>query len=153
MSKPSDAREALIAEAIGDVGRLMQDLAVLASLVEGSRDGLLQAKNELDTSLAAFGGQVSAITDHAKSQAVKYMAAKAGEATRQSIEQQSRAMADAARVAFGAEVGATMQRWQFTLNTLLERQRMRAWETWLTHATAAALGSTVTWLVVTYLAH
>lgn len=153
MSAPSDIREALIAEAIGDVGRMMQDLGMLASLVEESRDGLLQAKNELHSSLAGFEGQVKAITDHAKSKAVQFIAARTGEATRQSIDQQSQAMADAARIAFGAEVGAMMQRWQAASRQLLDEQRARVWEAWVTHAAAAVLGSAATWAVMTYMVH
>lgn len=59
-----------------------------------------------------------------------------GATARQSADLQSRAMADAARVAFGAEVGAALQR----LKSLHERPERR-WERWLTHAAAAATAS------------
>lgn len=153
MNAPNDTREALIAEAIGDVGRMMRDLAVLASLMEESRAALLEAKDELHSSLAGVKGQVKAITDHAKTKAVEFIAARTGEATKQSIDQQSQAMADAARIAFGAEVGAMMQRWQAASRRLLDEQRARAWEAWLTHAAAAVLGAAATLAMVTYIAH
>ena len=44
--------------------------------------------------------------------AVKHILARTEEAARQSADLQSRAMADAARVAFGADLGATLQRLQ-----------------------------------------
>jgi hypothetical protein len=59
-------------------------------------------------------------------------------------------MADAARVAFGAEIGATLQRLQSALQPLIE-QRGRRWEWWLTNAAAAASASAATWVLVTYL--
>jgi hypothetical protein len=54
-------------------------------------------------------------------------------------------MSDAARVAFGAELGATLQR----IQALHERPGRRL-EQWLTHAAAAATASAVT-LTVTVL--
>jgi hypothetical protein len=61
-----------------------------------------EAKDELRESLAGFENRVTAITDKSKTQTVKYMAAKADEAARRSVDQQGRAMADAARIALGA---------------------------------------------------
>ena len=59
-------------------------------------------------------------------------------------------MADAARVAFGAQLGATLQRLESALQPLIER-RERPWERWLTHAAAAAAASAATWMLTTYL--
>jgi hypothetical protein len=49
-------------------------------------------------------------------------------------------MADAARVAFGADLGATLQRLQ-----ALQTRPAHRWEPWLTHAAAAATASAATW--------
>jgi hypothetical protein len=151
VNKSSDIREALIAEAIGDVGRLMRDLAALAPLIEESRASFLQANDELREALGSFESRVVAITDKAKLQTVRYMAAKTDEATRRSIDQQGRAMADAARIALGAEVGATMQRWQAAWQSMLDQPRAPWWEVWLTHIAAAVAGSAATWAVAVYL--
>ena len=152
MSEPSNAREALIAEAIGDVARLMQDVEALAPMLDQTRAALLQANLGLRDSLGGFENRMSAITENAKIKTVRHLALRTDEAARRSIDQQSRAMADAARVAFGAEIGATMQRWQATLQPLIERQERR-WETWLTHTAAAAAAAVVTWVLTMYLGH
>ena len=55
-------------------------------------------------------------------------------------------MADAARVAFGAELGATLQRLQAAAQPRAD-VAARRWEPWLTHAAAAATASAVTWTV------
>jgi hypothetical protein len=101
-------------------------------------------------SLAGFETQVLALTEKAKVQAVKHILARTDEAARRSVELQARAMADAARVAFGAKLGATLQRVESALQPLIER-RERRWERWLTHAAAAATASAATWVLATYL--
>lgn len=109
----------------------------------------MRASTTLQDHVVGFERQMAAITENAKTQTIRHMAARTDEATRRSIEQQSRAMADAARVAFGAEFGATMQRLQTTLQPLHE-QRERRWERWLIHAATASASAAATWAVVFY---
>jgi hypothetical protein len=150
VNEPVGAREALLIEAIGEMVNLIDSVDRLTpELREASRE-IGQAREGLRGSLAAFETQVLALCEKAKVQAVKHILARTDEAARLSIEQQSRAMADAARVAFGAEVGATVQRLQSALQPLIE-QRSRRWERWLTHAAAAASASAATWMLATYL--
>jgi hypothetical protein len=149
VSHPSTAREALIVEAIGDVAQLLKRVEALGPTLDDTCQALLQASTAFEDQVLTFERQIAATTDHVKTQTVKYMAVQAADASRRSIEQQSRAMADAARVAFGAELGTTIQRLQMTLQPLLE-QRERWWESWLTHATAAAASATVTWVLLVY---
>jgi cell division septum initiation protein DivIVA len=152
MSDPATAREALIAEAIGDVARLLDRVeAVVPALHEACR-ALEQARLELDEHLTAFERRLAATTQLAKNEVVRHIGARTDEAARRSIDLQSRAMADAARVAFGAELGATMQRLQALLQPLVERRRPR-WEPWLTHAAAVAVASAATWAVTLMLGH
>ena len=100
----------------------------------------MAARAQLADQLAAFDAHVTALAEKAKVQVVKHILARTDDAARQSIEQQSRAMADAARVAFGADLGATLQRLQ-----ALQNRPERRWEQWLTHAAAAATASAATW--------
>jgi len=81
MNRAGTAREALIVEALGDVA-------------------LLQA---FDTSL-------SSMTQQAKSKAIEHIVRRTGEAARQSIETQTRAMNEAARLAFMGQAEATFVR-------------------------------------------
>jgi hypothetical protein len=140
MKPPSTTREALIVEALGEAAKLIRQVEALAPTMDRSRQALADAHSGLAGQLAAFEAQVLALTEKAKVQAVKHILARTDEATRRSIELQSRAMADAARVAFCADLGATMQR----LQSLHERPGHR-WEHWLTHAAAAATASAATW--------
>lgn len=143
---PSTTREALIVEALGDAAKLIRQVEALTPALDQSRQALADAHSGLAGQLAAFETQVTALTDKAKVQAVKHILARTDEAARRSIELQSQAMADAARVAFGADLGATLQR----LQSLHERPGRR-WEQWLTHAAAAATASAATWTLAVML--
>lgn len=149
MTDPATAREALIVEAIGDVAKLLREVEAVAPALDQTCQALLLANASLRDELSGFERRMAAITENAKTVTAKHLAARADEAARRSIDQQSRAMADAARVAFGAELGATMQRLQATLQPLIERQARR-WETWMTHAAAAAVASGATWVLALY---
>ena len=146
MSNPATAREALLVEAIGDVAKLMHEVEALAPALNDMCAALRQANASLERELAGFEGRMAAITENAKTLTVRHIAARTDEAARRASDQQTRAMADAARIAFGAELGATMQRLQTMLRPLIERQRNR-WDTWLTHAAAAGVASVATWVV------
>ena len=136
MSDPVTAREALLIEAIGEVSNLIDSVDRLTPELQEMRCEIDRASTGLRDSLAAFEGQVLALTEKSKVVAVKHILARTEEAARQATALHSRAMADAARVAFGAEVGAALQR----LKSLHERPERR-WEQWLTHAAAAATAS------------
>ncbi len=145
MAEPVNLREALLAEAIGDAARMHQKLEDLAPLLDEKSDRLIQATADLRDAVVAFDARVTAITERAKSQTVQYMAARADDLARRTVAQNSQAMADAARVAFGVELGAAMQRWQGVMQPLIERSA-RPWEPWLTHAAALSVGALVGWL-------
>ena len=149
MTSPTTAREALIVEALGEAATLIRQVEALAPVLEESRQALADAHSGLADQLAAFAAQITALTEKAKVQTVKHILARTDEAARRSVELQGRAMADAARVAFGAELGATLQRLQSALQPPIAPERR--WEQWLTHAAAAATASAVTWMLAVIL--
>ena len=143
---PNTTREALIVEALGEAAKLIRQVEALAPALDQSRQALADAHSGLAGQLAAFESQVVALTEKAKVVAVKHILARTDEAAQRSADLQSRAMADAARVAFGAELGAALQR----LKSLHERPQRR-WGLWLTHAAAAATASAATWMLTVVL--
>jgi hypothetical protein len=146
MTHPSTAREALIVDALDEAAKLIRQVEALVPALDQSRQGLADAHSALAGQLAAFEREVAALTEKAKVQAVKHILARTDEAAKRSIELQGQAMADAARVAFGADLGAALQR----LQSLHERSGRR-WEPWLTHAAAAATASAATWTLAVML--
>lgn len=150
MTHPSTAREVLIVEALGEAAKLIRQVEALAPLLDESRQALADAHSRLADQLAEFETQVTGLTEKAKVQAVKHILARTDEAARRSIDQQGRAMADAARVAFGGEIGATLQRLQSALQPS-GAPMGRRWVGWLAHAAAAAMGSAVTLILAALL--
>jgi hypothetical protein len=136
MTHPNTTREALIVEALGEAAKLIRQVEALAPALDESRQALADAHSGLAGQLAAFEAHVLALTEKSKAVAVKHILARTEEAARRSADLQSRAMADAARVAFGAELGAALQRLKS-----LHQGPERRWEWWLTHAAAAATAS------------
>ena len=114
MADPSTAREALIVEALGEVARLIRQVEGLEPVLAQSCQAVKQANALLNDKLVDFERQMTAITDNAKGRAVQHVAARIDDALRRSIDQQSRAMADAARVAnISSEVGSIALRQEF----------------------------------------
>ena len=140
----------MIVEALGEAAKLIRQVEALAPRLDESRQALADAYSGLADQLTAFEAQVLALSEKAKVQTVKHILARTDEAARRSVDSQARAMADAARVAFGGQLGATLQRLQSALQPLIE-QRGRRWERWLTHAAAAVTASAATWVLATYL--
>ncbi len=149
MTDPTTVREALIAEAIGEFPELIGRLEALTAGLGEACGTLQHAQASLRQEVEGFERRMTAITEHAKATTARYIATRADESAVQSIERQSRAMADAARVAFGVEIGATMQRLQAQLQPLIE-ERTGRWQRWLTHAAAATAGAAAAWVLVLY---
>jgi len=146
MAAPKTSREVLIAEAIGDLGHVLVRAEALQSSIDESCQALVHAHAQLADQLAAFEVHVAGLTEKAKIQAVKHILARTDEAARRSIEQQTRAMANSARVAFSAELGATLQRLQQSLQLPTKRPERR-WGPWLMALAAAIVASAATWIV------
>lgn len=144
---PSTVREALIVEAIGDVAQLLQQVEALSAALTETNQALLQTSKALQGDATALKRQIVEIAEQAKSHTLKHIVTRADEASRRAVEVQSRAMADAARVAFGAELGAMIQRLQTMLQPLFRQSEPR-WECWMTHAAVAAASVAATWVIM-----
>lgn len=146
MTDPTTAREALIAEAVGDAARLLRQLEALAPALDETCEALLRANTCLQDQLTAFEARIATITEVARTRLVQHLAARIDDSARRSFEQQRRSMADAARAALGAELGAELSaRLEAALRHRQAERHPPRWERWLTHAAAAACASALTW--------
>ena len=150
MSHPGTAREVLIAEAIGDLARLLDRAEALQPAMLESRQALIEARAQLADQLAGFEAHVAALTEKAKVQAVKHILARTDEVARRSVEVQTRTMSEAAQALFKAEIDPALQRFAAPLRQWVERVD-RPWEHWLTHAATAAVASAGTWMLAAWL--
>ena len=149
MSPPGTAREALIAEAIGDVALLLDRAETLRPALLESTQALIAAQAQLAHQLADFDSRIAALAENAKVQAVKHILVRTDEAARRSLEAQTRAMAEAAQTLFKPELDPTLKRLAMPLQQLVQRVD-RPWEHWLTHTATAAVGSAVTLALAAY---
>jgi len=145
MNSPTNAREALIAEALGDIVRLLDRIEAMTATLESTRQELVSAGADLTQRLDAIDGRVQAIAQRAAIGLVERLAQQAGLALRAAVASESRVIADATRRALVDQFDPLLRR----LSSLLDERRRfdRPWETWLTHAATAIFSGLVTWSV------
>lgn len=142
-----------MAVAIGDLGTLLDRFEKLAPQLEASRVELLSTSTELAERVEAYSKRMDEITQNAKLQAVKHIARRADEMARGTVDTQTRAMEEAARVVFRNEIGPTLQRVTLPLQEVvaMARKGARPWEGWLLHAATAVLSSAISWGMAAWL--
>jgi hypothetical protein len=150
VNQPGTAREALLAEAIGVLARLLDRAEALQPAMLESRQSLVEAHAQLADQLAAFESHLTVLTETAKVLAVKHILARTEEAARRSVDVQSRAMTEAAQTLFKAQIEPALQRLAWPLQQLVQRVD-RPWEQWLTHAATAAMACAASWVLAAYL--
>jgi len=153
MNGTSSAREALIAETLGEMAGLLDRVEAVAPALDSSRLALINASTELARQVTAFESRMGGITENAKTQAVKHIARRTDEIARLSAQAQTRAMEEAARSLFRTEVGPALQRVAIPLQHLadLAHRGAHPWQHWLTHAATAFVASGVTWATAAWL--
>ena len=153
MSDLVTAREQLMAVAIGQLGELLDRLDALAPKLDASQLALRLVSAELSEQVTAYAKRMADITENAKVQTVKHIARRADEMARGTVDTQTRAMEEAARVVFRNEVGPALQRVTLPLQDVaaLARKGARPWEGWLLHAATAVLASAISWAMAAWL--
>lgn len=110
MNDPTSAREALLAELIGDVAALLDRVDTLVPLLEGSRADLMEASAKLDAHAAKVEGRIDALTQASVTHAIKHIARLTDEAARGVVEVQAQAMKASARELFQRELAPALKR-------------------------------------------
>ncbi len=149
MNDLTTAREALLAEALGQVGALLDRLEGLELSLNTSRDAIVQASDAAAAELKAFHTGMSAVSKQVQAVAVRHIARRTEELARRTSEAQVRAMKSAALDLFSEEL-------QPVLNGLARSiQQLQPYPTrlerLLTHAAVAALSSALGWVAATVL--
>ena len=146
MNGPSNAREALIVEALGDVANLLERVETVTAAMESGRLAMTNATAELSGRLRAFDRELTQITQVAKTRVVEHIVKRAVQATDEAVATQVRAMHVAARVAFAEEAYSQLARLGSSVEQLTRRVA-RPWAFWLTHLATATSTAIATWLL------
>jgi hypothetical protein len=150
MNHPSTAREALIAETLGEVAALVERVEALAPAMDASRLALLQVSEELVNQVATFENRMEMLTNNAVVVASNHILRRANEVTARTLDSQILAMQAAAREMFNKEFDPAVLRVVARLNHLaqLAQREEKLWVRWFTHACAFATGASLACLVL-----
>ncbi len=148
MNDLTTAREALVAEALGEVARVAERLDAVVPAIDASREALTQASANLSDQLTSFETRMTAIAENAKGVAIRHIAQRTDELARSSSEAQLRAMQTAAMTLFRDELHPALQR---LAGSLQQQSRLARVESWLTHAAVAILASALSWATAAWL--
>ena len=94
-----------------------------------------------------FETAVSNLTKRAERGALEHIVQRTNEMTRRVLEEQSKAMRDAARQAFSEQLAPTMAQLDVKLRQL-KKGVERPWADWLMHAATAAGSALVTFFAI-----
>lgn len=150
MNGTSTAREALIAEALGDLALLLDRLEKVGPKVDETRQALQKSSDSISREIARFAPDMQAFTLHAKLETEKYVNRHVEAAIVSAREEQLRVMQEGARDLFKKEVDPVVRQVSAQLHRLaqLAQPRPNPWMPWLTHGAAFATGTAMTWLAV-----
>ena len=97
MNRSTTAREALVAELIGDVAPLVDRVELLTPTMDKAREAMLEAAWTLDSRLEAFKHEMAAAMEQSKAIAIKDIKLSTYQFAMISIQKQKEAMTDATR--------------------------------------------------------
>lgn len=135
MSPPSSAREALIAELMGELSTILDRTDALIPALNAACGAITRASAEMEAKATQAECRLSTLTEAAKVQAVKHIAQRTEDLMRRSTDTQARAMQLAAHEAFRTELASAIQNLQQTLKVRSH---------WRAHAITAIGSSLVT---------
>lgn len=149
MSPDRTAREALIVEALGNIGAMLDRVDALIPALAAGREALAGASALLSLKLETFDAHMNAITENAKIKTMQHVAQRTDEMARRSVRdlrENAHLMADAARSALQAEIRQALE--QFIQRH--QQPKPRWWHGILTNAAISAAASGYTWVAMMY---
>ena len=148
MNRSTTAREALIAELIGDVADLLKRVESLTTTMNNAREAMTDAAWTLDSRVEPFRHHLAAEVAQTKDIAVKMFIGQTNEIAAIEQRRQTQAMTDAARAIVDKEMGPPLRRFAATLQGLVDKAD-RPWEAWLIHAATAVTSAVCSgWFVL-----
>ena len=141
MSRSGTAREALIAELLGDFAELLDRAESVSGMMDVSRKGLVDATRALGACSEPFKAHTLETAAHAQKGAVDHIRQHAALIAGQTVQAQTQAMSEAARAVIEREIRPHLSQLVATLHDLVHRTHRGRWETWATYAATAAVSA------------
>lgn len=148
MASPNTAREALIAEMLGDLDAIIERAERLPAIVEAAEGKLSATATALENAGDRYRLAVTAFNDQAKAELSEYLDRKTTQAVAKTLEESKAAMQDAARQAFRSEASEKAANLGLVLADAAKMFRRSMWSRIVEHAITAFVASGVTaWFV------
>jgi hypothetical protein len=147
MNGPRTAREALIAEVLGDLDGLLTRVEALPAMVAGAEGRLSGTVAALDEAGDKYRLAVTAFTEQAKADLSEYLDRKTAQAAQQAtktVEEQRAALQEAARLAFRSEASDKAASLGVALGEAAKEFRRSMWARVMEHAVTALIASAFT---------
>lgn len=141
MNAPRTAREALIAEMLGDLDALLARIEALPALVTSAEERLSGTAAALDAAGDKYRMAVTAFNEQAKADLSEYFDRKAVEVSSRTVEDQRAAMQEAARMAFRSEASDKAESLGLVLGEAAKEFRLSMRPRLVEHAITALVAS------------
>jgi len=153
MERSSSAREALVAELMGDMAQLLDRIDTLAPAIDNARLEMTAAVHELAASVGPFRAHMGEIAEQTKRTSVQNIQSYTKYAAAMLLEAQTKAMTGSARSMFDTEVGPPLRRLAWELEQLAKHVRRPWWEDWITFGATAMVSAIWSAMLVLYIVH
>ena len=141
MNSPRTAREALIAEMLGDLDTLLARVEALPALATSAEERLISTVTALDNAGDKYRMAITVFTEQAKTELAEYLDRKTIEVSSKTVEEQCAAIQEAARVAFRSEASDKAANLSLALSEAAKQFRRSMWSRLMEHAITALISS------------
>lgn len=150
MGRPTDTREVLIAEALGDFVKILDRIDAVRPTLEKSCGELRLGTERLLGTLEPFQKRMVAMAVETQDRIVENIVRQANFAVRNTVDAEIRAMQESARRVFEDEVAPPLYRIAAALRAANLRKEPAS-TAWLTHASAAICAASCTYMLMLFL--
>lgn len=144
MAAPNTAREALIAEMLGDLDSIIQRAERLPAIVDAAEGKLTATATAIENAGDKYRMAVTVFNEQAKAELSEYLDRKTTQAVAKTLEESKSAMQDAARLAFRSEASEKAANLGLVLADAAKLFRHSMWSRILEHAITALIASALT---------
>ena len=149
-SRVASAREALIAELIGQLDQLVDRVEALPETLDNAREEMKQARLDLHCEIDPLKHEMAAAIRQSKDIAVKDIQVATYDFAADSIERQIAAMTKVARAIVEEKIDPSIKTLAGSLAELADRIDKQWRWSWLTHAAAVLATASITSVAMLY---
>lgn len=148
MNAPRTAREALIAEMLGDLDTILARVEAVPALVSTAEEKIAATVKILEETGDRYRLAVTAFNEQAKTELSEYFDRKASQVAAKTYEEQRAAIQEIARSAFQTEAYEKAASLGIALSEAAKEFRRSKWSRMIEHSVTALLASVTTLSIV-----